>query len=207
MLSQKENEALTRVGPGTPMGELMRRYWIPAAFSHQIAEPDGPPVRVRLMGENLVLFRDTGGRVGLIDERCPHRTASMFFGRNEECGLRCVYHGLKFDVAGNCVDVPCVPQSSDVQKRNIRPSSRSRPIRASSAATWCGPIWGRQSTSRRFPTSNGPASRRRNATPPAMSRNATGCKGSKAASIPPTCRSCIAATPRRTATSWRRSTR
>ncbi len=119
MLSQKENEMLTRVGPGTPMGELMRRYWIPAAFSHQIAAPDCPPVRVRLMGENLVLFRDTQGRVGLIDERCPHRTASMFFGRNEESGLRCVYHGLKFDVAGNCVDVPCVPQASEVQKRNL----------------------------------------------------------------------------------------
>jgi nitrite reductase/ring-hydroxylating ferredoxin subunit len=101
------------------MGELMRRYWIPAAFSHQVAQPDCPPVRVRLMGENLVLFRDTGGRIGLIDERCPHRTASMFFGRNEQSGLRCVYHGLKFDVDGNCVDVPCVPQSSDVQKRNL----------------------------------------------------------------------------------------
>jgi len=120
MLSQQENEMLTRVGRGTPMGELMRRYWIPAAFSHQIAEPDGPPMRVRLMGENLVLFRDTQGRIGLIDERCPHRTASMFFGRNEGSGLRCVYHGLKFDVDGNCVDVPCVPQASDVQIRNIR---------------------------------------------------------------------------------------
>jgi phthalate 4,5-dioxygenase oxygenase subunit len=119
MLSQKENEMLTRVGPGSPMGELMRRYWVPAAFSSQIAQPDCPPVRVRLMGENLVLFRDTQGRVGLMDERCPHRTASMFFGRNEQSGLRCVYHGLKFDVAGNCVDVPCVPQSSDVQRRNI----------------------------------------------------------------------------------------
>ena len=119
MLSLNENEMLTRVGPRTPMGELMRRYWIPAAFSHQIAAPDCPPVRVRLMGENLVLFRDTVGRIGLLDERCPHRTASMFLGRNEESGLRCVYHGLKFDVDGNCVDVPCVPQSSEVQKRNI----------------------------------------------------------------------------------------
>jgi phthalate 4,5-dioxygenase len=119
MLSQEENEMLTRVGPGTSMGELMRRYWIPAAFSHQIAAPDCPPVRVRLLGENLVIFRDSGGRIGLIDERCPHRTASMYFGRNEEFGLRCAYHGLKFDVDGNCVDVPCVPQSSDVQKRNL----------------------------------------------------------------------------------------
>ena len=119
MLSQQENEMLTRVGRGTPMGELMRRYWIPAAYSHQIAKPDSAPIRVRLMGENLVLFRDTGNRIGLIDERCPHRTASMFFGRNEESGLRCVYHGLKFDVDGNCVDIPCLPQASDVQRRNL----------------------------------------------------------------------------------------
>jgi nitrite reductase/ring-hydroxylating ferredoxin subunit len=119
MLSQQENEMLTRVGRGTPMGELMRRYWIPAAYAHQIAKPDGPPIRVRLMGENLVLFRDTQNRIGLIDERCPHRTASMFYGRNEESGLRCVYHGIKFDVDGNCVDIPCVPQSSEVQKRNL----------------------------------------------------------------------------------------
>src|SRR6516165_9202068 len=120
MHSQHENDLLTRVGPGTPMGELMRRYWIPAAFSHQIAAPDSPPVRVRLMGENLVLFRDTRGRLGLIDERCPHRTASMFFGRNEECGLRCVYHGIKFDVEGNCVDVPCAPPCSDEQMGKIK---------------------------------------------------------------------------------------
>src|SRR5262249_36209964 len=91
MLSREDNERLTRVGAGTPMGELMRRYWIPAAFSKAIAEPDCAPIRVRLMGENLVLFRDTQGRVGLLGERCPHRTASLFFGRNEQSGLRCVY--------------------------------------------------------------------------------------------------------------------
>ena len=102
------------------MGTLMRRYWIPAAFSHQIQNPDDPPVRVRLLGENLVLFRDTQGRIGLLDERCPHRTASLFFGRNEESGLRCVYHGLKFDVEGNCVDLPCVPQMNDAQKANVQ---------------------------------------------------------------------------------------
>ena len=120
VLTQGENELLTRVGPGTPMGAMMRRYWIPAAFSHQIQNPDGPPVRVRLLGENLVLFRDTQGRIGLLDERCPHRTASLFFGRNEESGLRCVYHGLKFDVEGNCVDLPCAPQMIDAQKANIQ---------------------------------------------------------------------------------------
>ena len=109
MLTREENERLTRVGAGTPMGTLMRRYWIPAAFSHQIEKPDSPPVRARLLGEDLVAFRDSEGRVGLIDERCPHRTASMFYGRNEECGLRCVYHGIKFDVDGKCTDVPCLP--------------------------------------------------------------------------------------------------
>jgi nitrite reductase/ring-hydroxylating ferredoxin subunit len=121
MLSREENELLTRIGPGTPMGELMRRYWVPAAFSHQIAAPDSPPVRVRLLCEDLVVFRDTQGHVGLFDEHCPHRRASMFFGRNEESGLRCVYHGIKFDVEGNCVDVPCVPPTTpDNQRASIQ---------------------------------------------------------------------------------------
>jgi phthalate 4,5-dioxygenase oxygenase subunit len=120
VLAQDENEKLTRVGPGTPMGELMRRYWIPAAFPDQIAKPDAPPIRVRLMGENLVLFRDSQGRIGLLDERCPHRTASLFYGRNEESGLRCVYHGVKFDVDGKCVDVPCVPGTNAAQMQNLQ---------------------------------------------------------------------------------------
>ena len=112
MLSREENERLTRVGKGTPMGELMRRYWIPAVFTREIATPDGPPVRVKLLGERLVAFRDTKGRVGLVAEACPHRTASLFFGRNEECGLRCVYHGWKFDIEGRCVDMPSEPEGS-----------------------------------------------------------------------------------------------
>jgi phthalate 4,5-dioxygenase len=120
VLPRDENELLTRVGPGTAMGALMRRYWIPAAFSHQIAKADSPPIRVRLLGENLVLFRDSQGRVGLLDEKCPHRTASLFFGRNEENGLRCVYHGIKFDVEGACVDLPCVPQMSDAHRANAQ---------------------------------------------------------------------------------------
>src|SRR6266851_3851671 len=104
MLPPKENELITRVGQGTPMGNTMRRYWIPACLASEIAEPDSPPVRVRLLGEDLVAFRDSDGRIGLIDELCPHRRVSLFFGRNEECGLRCVYHGWKYDVEGNCVD-------------------------------------------------------------------------------------------------------
>jgi phthalate 4,5-dioxygenase len=117
MLSREENELLTRIGPGTPMGRLMRRYWIPALFANQLPTPDCPPVRVKLFGEKLVAFRDTQGRVGLIDERCPHRTASLFFGRNEECGLRCVYHGWKFDVEGNCVDLPSEPWDKDFKRK------------------------------------------------------------------------------------------
>src|ERR1700752_3570840 len=104
MLSREQNDMLTRVGPGTPMGELMRRYWVPAALSRELPEADGPPVRVRLLAEDLVVFPTTSGRLGLLDEFCPHHRDSLFLGRNEEAGLRCVYHGWKFDVAGNFID-------------------------------------------------------------------------------------------------------
>ena len=113
MISQAENMTLTQVGPGTPMGELMRRYWMPALLSWELAEPDGEPVRVKLLGEDLVAFRDTDGRIGLLDEFCPHRLVSLWLGRNEECGLRCVYHGWKFDVNGQCVDMMNEPADSD----------------------------------------------------------------------------------------------
>jgi phthalate 4,5-dioxygenase oxygenase subunit len=104
MLPRKENEWLTRVGPATPMGDTLRRYWVPACLSTELAAPDCPPMRVKILGEDLVAFRDSDGRIGLLDEFCPHRRVSLFFGRNEECGLRCVYHGWKFDVEGNCLD-------------------------------------------------------------------------------------------------------
>ena len=106
MLSVHENETITRVGQGTPMGELMRRYWQPVLLSWELPEPDCPPVRVRILGEDLVVFRDTSGRVGLVDERCAHRRTSLWLGRNEEDGLRCVFHGWKYDVTGQCVDMP-----------------------------------------------------------------------------------------------------
>jgi phthalate 4,5-dioxygenase len=109
MLSHEDNERLVRVGAGTPMGETIRRYWQPALLSWELKEKDGAPVRVRLLGEDLVAFRDTDGRIGLIDAYCPHRRAPLFYGRNEECGLRCVYHGWKFDVDGKCVDIPSLP--------------------------------------------------------------------------------------------------
>jgi phenylpropionate dioxygenase-like ring-hydroxylating dioxygenase large terminal subunit len=117
MLKKEDNERLTRVGPGTPMGALLRRYWQPALLSSEIAEKDGPPVRIRLLGEDLIAFRDTKDRIGLIDAYCAHRRAPMFYGRNEDCGIRCVYHGWKFDVEGNCVDLPSLPADSPVKAK------------------------------------------------------------------------------------------
>src|SRR5713226_5273038 len=106
MLSKEENELLTRVGPGTPMGALMRQYWIPALASTELPAPNCPPVRVKLLAEELIAFRDSNGAVGLLGDHCVHRGASLFFGRNEEAGLRCVYHGWKYDGTGRCVDMP-----------------------------------------------------------------------------------------------------
>ncbi|MGH2470059.1 MAG: Rieske 2Fe-2S domain-containing protein, partial [Chloroflexota bacterium] len=117
MLSPDENKLLCRVGPGTPMGSLMREYWIPAVRSEELPAPDCAPLRVRLLGEDLIAFRDTAGQVGLIQNSCPHRGASLFFGRNEEHGLRCVYHGWKFDCAGNCVDMPNEPAESNFKHK------------------------------------------------------------------------------------------
>ena len=108
MTSSGDSEILTRVGLGTPMGTLMRHYWLPALKSSEL-KPDGDPVRLMLLGEKLVAFRDTAGRVGVMDHRCPHRCASLFFGRNEENGIRCIYHGWKFDASGACVDQPNLP--------------------------------------------------------------------------------------------------
>ena len=106
MLRAEDNVFLTQSGPGTPMGELLRRFWLPVLLSEELPEPDGDPKKVVVMGEELLAFRDTDGKVGLIDQYCPHRGANLWFGRNEECGIRCVYHGWKFDVTGQCVDMP-----------------------------------------------------------------------------------------------------
>src|SRR3974390_2625810 len=107
MTSVAEGRELTQIGPGTVMGELIRQYWIPAAQSAELVR-DGAPIRLMLLGEKLIAFRDTEGRVGVMDQRCPHRCASLFLGRNEEGGIRCIYHGWKFDVDGNCLDMPNV---------------------------------------------------------------------------------------------------
>ncbi|WP_067932792.1 Rieske 2Fe-2S domain-containing protein [Alicyclobacillus kakegawensis] len=117
MLSPEENEMLCRVGPGTAMGNLMRQYWIPALLSSELPKPDCDPIRVMLLGEKLIAFRDSLGRVGLIQNHCPHRGASLFFGRNSDCGIRCVYHGWQFDVHGNCIDMPNEPKESDFKHK------------------------------------------------------------------------------------------
>ncbi len=117
MLSASDNALMCQVGPGTPTGEMIREHWIPAIMSRELPNPDSDPVRVRLLSEDLVAFRDTEGKVGLIDNYCPHRRASLFFGRNEECGIRCVYHGWKFDVNGDCVDMPSEPAESNFKDK------------------------------------------------------------------------------------------
>jgi phthalate 4,5-dioxygenase oxygenase subunit len=133
MLTERESELLTKVGPDTPMGTMMRRYWIPAMLAEEVAEPDGTPVRVRLLGENFVAFRDTAGKVGFLDEKCPHRLASLALGRNEEGGLRCIYHGWKFDVAGNCAEMPTEPADSTYKDRL---KTRSYPIKEIGDMIW-----------------------------------------------------------------------
>ena len=110
MLSREDNELITNTDKGTPMGELFRRYWMPVCLSEELPGPDCVPVKLRIMGEDLIAFRDTNGQPGLVDAYCPHRGAPMFFARNEEAGLRCVYHGWKFDVTGQCVDMPNTPE-------------------------------------------------------------------------------------------------
>src|SRR5579871_2309756 len=117
MLSKEDNELLCRIGPGTPMGNLFRQYWLPMMKSDEAPVPDGPPVRIKLLGEELIAFRTTSNAIGLIQNNCPHRGASLFFGRNEEDGLRCVYHGWKFDASGACIDMPNEPAESDFKTR------------------------------------------------------------------------------------------
>jgi phthalate 4,5-dioxygenase len=133
MLKREDNELLTRVGPGTPMGELFRRFWLPALMPSELPNPDCPPVRLRLLGEDLVAFRDSKGRIGILHERCAHRRASLFYGRNEDCGLRCVYHGWKYDVDGNCVDQPSEPPESSYKHKIKQVSYPAR--------EWGGFIW------------------------------------------------------------------
>src|SRR5215218_2262251 len=138
MLSRENNETLCRVGPGTPMGALLRRYWLPLLLSSELPERDGAPLRVKHLSETLIAFRDTDGQVGLVSENCPHRGASLFFGRNEEAGLRCVYHGWKFDSSGECVDMPNEPPESDF-KIKVRATAYPCIEQAGVVWTYMGP--------------------------------------------------------------------
>ena len=129
MLSAEDNRLLTQSGSGTAMGELLRRFWLPVLLSQELPEADGVPKKITVMGEDLLAFRDTRGRIGVIDQHCPHRGANLWLGRNEACGIRCVYHGCKFDVEGRCVDMPTpIPTSTP------RTRSASKPIRRASRA-------------------------------------------------------------------------
>ena len=117
MLTHEQNELLTRTGPGTPMGDMLRRYWIPAMLAEELPENDCPPVRIKLLSERLLAWRDTQGRYALTDEFCAHRGVSLWFGRNEDGGLRCPYHGWKYDHTGQCIDVPSEPVESGFCKK------------------------------------------------------------------------------------------
>ena len=139
MLPEAENDLICHTGQGTPMGEALRRYWLPCLLITDLPENDGEPVRVKILGEELIAFRDTDGKVGLINERCPHRGASLFFGINQECGIMCIYHGWKFDVNGDCVDMPSdLPGSVFKDKVHIN----SYPCIESAGMVWTymGPI-------------------------------------------------------------------
>jgi phthalate 4,5-dioxygenase len=133
MLSVEDNELLTRTGPGTGMGELFRRFWVPVLLARELPEPDCPPVRVTVLGEQLLAIRDSDDRLALVEPRCPHRGADLFFGRNEECGIRCAYHGWKFDVDGRCVDIPTMARDEGIRNR-VR-------ITAYPAQEWGDVIW------------------------------------------------------------------
>ena len=133
MIAKEENELLCRTGPGTPMGELFRRFWLPVALSRELPKPDCAPVRLRILSEGLIGFRETSGQVSLLGRYCPHRGASLFFGRNEEGGLRCVYHGWKFDVNGACVDMPNEPAECSF-KHKIRQTAY--PTREAGGVIW-----------------------------------------------------------------------
>ena len=134
MTTREENDLLCLVEGDTAMGGIMRYHWLPGCMSEEVSERDGKPTRVRLLGEDLVVFRDTDGRLGAIDEFCRHRGASLAFGRNEDCGLRCLYHGWKFDVNGNVLDMPSEPNGGEGLKEDAK--IKSYPTQESGGFVW-----------------------------------------------------------------------
>lgn len=133
MLSDQDNELLCRVGAGTAMGEVFRRFWMPAILASELPEPDAPPKRLRILGEDLVAFRNTEGKVGILEAYCPHKLAPLYWGRNEECGLRCVYHGWKFDTEGRCIDMPNESEESNFKNKV---GIKAYPTREYGGAIW-----------------------------------------------------------------------
>jgi len=133
MITHEENQLLCRVEGDAPMGQLMRRHWTPVCLTEEVAEPDGTPVKARVFGEELVVFRDSDGNVGVLDEHCPHRGASLALGRNEDGGLRCLYHGWKLDTAGNVLEMVSEPASSGFADKI---QHKSYP-----AKEWGGMVW------------------------------------------------------------------
>ena len=130
---REDQELITRVAGDAPAAQMMRRYWLPALWTEELPELDGAPVRVRMFGENLVAFRDTSGTVGLVAEGCPHRLASLALGRNEEGGLRCIYHGWKFGADGSCLDMPTEPGEHGFRQRM---RIASYPVREAGGLVW-----------------------------------------------------------------------
>lgn len=133
MMTKEENDLLCRVEGDAPMGRLMRLHWSPVCLLEEVGEPDGIPVRARVLGENLVVFRDSDGRVGVLDEACPHRRASLVLGRNEEGGLRCLYHGWKMDVDGNVLEMASEPSASGMAEKV---KHKAYPVKE-----WGGMVW------------------------------------------------------------------
>lgn len=133
MLTKEENELLCRVEGDAAMGQLMRRHWVPVCLTEEVSEPDGDPVHARILGEDLVVFRDTEGRVGVMDEYCPHRRVSLVYGRNEDCGLRCLYHGWKMDVEGTVIEMVSEPAASSMAEKVKH--------KAYKVQEWGGMVW------------------------------------------------------------------
>ena len=181
MLRAEDNRFLTESDAGTGMGDLLRRFWLPVLLTEELPEADGEPKKVLVMGEELLAFRDSRGIVGLIDQYCPHRGANLWLGRNEECGIRCVYHGWKFDTDGQCVDMPTsYPDLNAKDRMRIK----SYPVREWGEMIWAymGPA-SRCRSCRRW---RWRCCRRSIATSRRSGRTATGCRRWRARSTPRT---------------------
>jgi len=186
MLRKEINDLLTQTNSGTPMGDLFRQYWIPALLASELPEDDCAPVRVKLLGERLLAFRDSNGEYGLIDEFCAHRGVSLWFGRNEEGGLRCPYHGWKYDVNGNCIEVPSEPEESGFCEK-IKLSAY--PLIKLGDILWTH--MGDKDNVPDLPNGNLPRFQLNRPTAQSAGRKAIGCRQWKAVLTPVMCLSCI----------------